>query len=109
MELSFVSPEIRDLCLNVQTAIDAIGEHDFSVLKQRLADLDAVNNAAEYMDLFQDDVSVSEDGSELYIKLSTMVLIVAQAHTNLPVAATGQIDWSRVKRVKIVSLERIDD
>ena len=109
LELSFDSQEIRNLCLNVQIAIDALGEHDSSILQQRLADLDAVTNVAEYLDLFQDEVNISEDGSELYITLSTMVLIIVQAHAKPPIDDIGQIKWSRVKRVKIVSLERIDD
>lgn len=109
LELSFDSLEIRELCHNLHTANDAIGEYDLSALKIRLVDLDAASNAAEYLDLFQDDVTMSDDGAGFYIALSTMALIAVQAHTKAPHDGEGQIDWSRVKRVKIVSLERLDD
>jgi hypothetical protein len=109
LELSFDSLEIRELCHNLHTANDVIGEHDLSALKLRLVDLDAATNAAEYLDLFQDGVTLSDDGAGFFITLSSMYLIVVQAHTRPPIDGVGQIDWSRVKRVKIVSLERLDD
>lgn len=109
MELSFDSLEIRELCHNLHSANDVIGEYDLSALKLRLVDLDAASNAAEYLDLFQDDVTMSDDGAGFYIALSSMALIVVQAHTKPPFDRAGQIDWSHVKRVKIVSLERLDD
>ena len=109
MELSFDSLEIRELCHNLHTANDVVGDHDLSLLKLRLVDLDATTNAAEYLDLFHDDVTLSDDGAGFIIKLSSMYLIVVQAHTKPPIDGAGQIDWSRVKRVKIVSLERLDD
>lgn len=109
MELSFDSLEIRELCHNLHTANDVIGEHDLSVLKLRLVDLVAAGDAAEYLDLFHDDVTMSDDGAGFYITLSTMVLIVVQAHTKSPLNGAGQIEWSRVKRVKIINLERLDD
>ncbi|WGG50465.1 hypothetical protein [Rugamonas sp. DEMB1] len=108
MELSFDTLDIRDLCLNVQIAIEAVGQHDSFALLQRLADLAAAHDVAEYLDLFF-EVSVSADDWELCIPLSSMALIVEQAHTKPPLDDSDQIDWSRVKRVKIVSLERIDD
>jgi hypothetical protein len=109
LELSFDSLEIRELCHNLHTANDAVGEYDLSALKLRLVDLDAAANAAEYLDLFQDDVTFSDDGAGFFIALGSMYLIVVQAHTKPPVDGRGQIDWSRVKRVKIAGLERLDD
>lgn len=109
MELSFDSLEIRELCHNLHTANDVIGEHDLSALKLRLVDLDAASHAAEYLDLFPNDVTMSDDGTGLQIALSTMVLIVVQAHVKPPLDSAGQVEWSRVKRVKIISLERLDD
>lgn len=109
LELSFDSLEIRELCHNLHTANDAVGEYDLSALKLRLVDLDAAANAAEYMDIFQDDVTFSDGCTRFFIALDSMYLIVVQAHIKPPVDDGGQIDWSRVKRVKIAGLERFDD
>lgn len=108
MELAFAEKNFRDLCYNELLAKQAYGSMLAGKLKRTLADLGA---ATVVTDLFLLPGNTRElTGGlrgQMVINLVDEHQLVFQAgHVNPPVLQSGEVDWSRVRRIKLLGLEK---
>lgn len=105
MELAFGTEELRDMCEHEATAIARLGLLAAAALKNRLSDV----RAAEFMS----DIVAGRPRSGVMSGLECFqfeladryVLTVVANHVPPRLDGDGRTDWSRVRRVKVVSVE----
>ena len=107
MDLAFANRDFRDLCLNEFLARQALGDALAEKLKSRLADLVA---ASVVLDLFLLPGKPREliDGRQGHMVMDLIdgqQLVFRCGHVKERVLQSGNIDWSRVRRVLILGLE----
>ena len=75
-------------------------------LSQRLADMAACDNVAEFVELFSEDVTAS--GTDAYtLRLDEgWTVTFKAAHLKLPMTQANELDWSHVRRIMISAVER---
>ncbi len=108
LELAFETKSLRTLCENADEAKAKYGETIATVLRHRLADLRAAS-------IIKDLIVGQPRLLNGYVMNDHMVvdlldeyqLVFCANHPNNPVILiTGHIDWSRVKRIKILGIEK---
>lgn len=100
MEIVFQTKELRELCQSQEEAEKALQPNLSKSLRNCLADMRAAANVSELMTLR----NLSTDGKTLTIPLSCgKVVTVRQSHLHPP-KTDGSLDWSKVYRVRILSI-----
>jgi hypothetical protein len=106
LELAFDTEELRDMCEHEATAIGRLGTLPAEALKNRLSDIQAADfindvvagrprsNVVSGVECFQFDLA------------DQYVLTVAPNHAPPRLDGNGLADWSRIRRVKVVSVEQ---
>lgn len=103
MELAFEAKELRDICENEAEAKSRLGDSIAKTLKRRLADLDA---ATSPKDLLAGRLRLGKDGKTMVIDLCEDHRIVFAAnHPDDPATADGDLDWAKVRRIRILRIE----
>lgn len=107
MELAFAERELRDLCLNGFLAEQTLGKQVAEKLKARLADFAAVAAVSELFVLPGRLRELSDDRrGQLVVDLSEgKQLVFTGGHAKERLLESGEIDWSCVRRVKILGVE----
>lgn len=105
MELAFKTRRLRTLCLEHQEAVSLMGVSAAEVLRTRIADLRAVTYLAEL-----------PVGRPMVVQARTPVLLVplhdgwslsmAVGHQPIPWAGTGELDETRVRRVRVEDISQ---
>jgi len=108
MELAFATVELRSLCQSRKKASGTIGVTGARELEQRLAELVACDTVAEFEALFPRDV-LSPSPTTRAIRLEAgYQLMFCSGHVKTPTTASNGTDWTRVTRIKIISLEAVN-
>jgi hypothetical protein len=103
LELAFETKELRDICESEAEARRQLGESVAEVLKHRLADLDA---ATSPKDLVAGRPRLGEDGGTMVLELCEGHRLVFTAnHPGNPATPTGDVDWARISRIRILRIE----
>lgn len=105
MELSFATPRIRDLCERREEAIAALGLDVALELGQRLADFEALDNAADLIALFVDAITERSPEVQLLHLSTGHTLVLVSGHAKPRVTSGGTTDWAKVTRMRIVEIE----
>ena len=98
MELAFENPELREICENNVQGESELGKRHAVVLRQCLADLLAADSLAD----LPDSPEKTQDGHFRITDSSGMAVTFSVNHSNL----AGPLDRSRVRRIKILSLNK---
>lgn len=108
MELAFSDRTFRDLCHNELLANETYGALLASKLKRSLADLYAVTVVQDLLLLPGKPRNLPDDTDDkMVIDLADGFMLIFKAgHIRQPILPSGEIDWSRVKRIKILGLEK---
>lgn len=108
MELAFAEKNFRDLCCNETLARQAYGNLLSGKLKRILADLGAATVVSDLLLLPGSPRELTGDfRGRMVINLVDEYQLVFQAgHVNPPVLQSGEVDWSRVRRIKLLGLEK---
>jgi toxin HigB-1 len=104
LELSFYDKNIRHICENNSFAIRKYGERVANKLKGRLADMIAVDCP---LDLPAGNLLIIKSSGDNVCKLELSdgySLLFCQIQNKIPLDEAGEIDWSKVNRVKILKL-----
>lgn len=104
LELAFESLELRRLCENALKAKRLLGVDVAKALQERLADLHA---ATSIDDLLIGTPTPLRHGSvqQMAIFLGHGIrLVFVQNHRRCPTLDSGNVDWSQVRRIKIVEI-----
>lgn len=107
MELAFTDKVFRDWCVNRSLARQALGLPLADRLNRRLADLAAAAVVSEIFGLpgRPRELSGERQGHIAVDLLDGQQLVFQSGHVKAPLHPSGNVDWSRVRRVKILGLE----
>lgn len=104
LELAFKSKFLRTLCESEETAYRKLGVKVTKRLKARLEDLQAAANITE---LTAGAPRPVDDGTQQHMAVSLVEgysIEFAANHVSNPVTSSGDVDWSKVRRIKILSI-----
>lgn len=103
MRIAFDTQSLRQLCEQEENANDALGAEEARKLMNRLADLSAAHTVHELVAGRPHPV----DGADEYaVNLGdTSRIIFCANHVTNPVLGNGAIDWSRVRRIRVLRIE----
>ena len=103
MELAFDDKSLRTLCESEAPARRELGLEVAEVLKRRLADLCAATSVKDLVAGQPREL----DAAHMAVDLCDGHRIVFCAnHSSNPMTETGDLDWSKVNRVKVLRIER---
>lgn len=103
LELSFQSEALRRLCESRLRAIAALGGETAGDLMSKLADLDAAQNAADFLSVLAPEDVLEIGDHELFIAIgSNHAARLRQGHVNAKLDAGGNSDWEKVTRMKVI-------
>ncbi|WP_132190493.1 MULTISPECIES: hypothetical protein [Kribbella] len=104
MELAFETRALRTLCEEDDVAAKKLPGEVVDALKRRLADLHAADSV---LDLVVGRPDFDPTAPLVRMTLAAnYVLTCAANHRICPLQATGAVDWQRVRRLKILTIER---
>jgi len=106
LELSFANRFLRQLCENEITAKRQLGDEASQIFRRRLADLRAV---ASVTDIVIGKLQFNEDSKPAEISMEICDgcrVIFCPNHNATPELATGNVDWKKVTRIKIMRIEK---
>ena len=108
IQLAFHDENIRKVCESTISAKRKYGGVAGPSLHARLADLKAADSPVDLVDLgFADFDKTGND--QIVIFLDDGYRVNAVANHKPPPGLLGQLDWSKVTRVKILSIERANE
>jgi hypothetical protein len=104
--ISFDTRELLECCSNLEVAEQRLGSAHAQALVSLIADAEAFENAGELITFF---------GSEAHVAENDSILVAIGSHYRMEFVAVGirfvrdadgKIDWTSVRRVKLVDLSR---
>lgn len=108
MEVAFDTKALRTLCERLDVAEDVLGSAVAERMKARLMDLQAARTIKDVV-VGNPQVLGWIAGSDLCIDLLNGYRMVIRAnHPHNPLTDSGEIDWTRVRRVKLLRIENSD-
>lgn len=108
MEIAFDSQKIRSICEDQSVATKELGSDIAEALKRRLADVRAANTVPELPTGNPRIVHHSQE--RLTMDLGGGYVISLEAnHRRNPIREGDEIDWTRVSRLRVVSIGRADE
>ena len=110
MDVAFNSKDLRTICENQELANDKFGLSIGAKLRDRLADLMAGTNIHDVVVGNPEPHQLNGHGDGYKIDLiDNYRIFITSGHVKTPLKENGEIDWNKVTRVKIVSIENIDN
>jgi toxin HigB-1 len=106
LEISFSTKELRDLCEQEALAITNIGIRASQALKNRLSDLQAADGVYDVLAGRPSVGLVGTNECYFFELADRYVLTITANHAQPRTVDNGQTDWSRVRRVKVLSVEQ---
>jgi proteic killer suppression protein len=104
LELAFANKSLRELCESEAQADRHLGPTIAQKLRRRLSDLRAARNVKDLVAGRPRELAGGRRGCVGVQLSSESRLVFCANHTVLPVLETGDVDWSKVSRVKILSI-----
>lgn len=104
VEIAFAKKPLRQLCESERTARRALGATVAERLKRRLADLRAANCVKDLVAGRPRELHSAPAG-QIAVELGEgFQLIFSPNHSVIPLMHGTRVDWSKVNRVKIISI-----
>jgi plasmid maintenance system killer protein len=105
VEIAFAKKSLRQLCENERRARRSLGATVAERLKRRLADLRAANCVQDLVAGRPRELAGTRAG-QIAVELGDGFQLIFSANHSVPPLLDGvRLDWSKVNRVKIVSIE----
>jgi hypothetical protein len=108
LEFTFATVGLRGLCEGRRKALATLGVAAACSLSQRLADMAACDNVAEFVDLFSEDTFLLGPGTYALRLDDGWTVTFRAAHLKVPMTQANELDWSRVRRIMILAVEQLD-
>jgi hypothetical protein len=105
LELAFDTMALRDICESDEMARRKLGVKVAAGLKRRLSDFQAMDS----FDELPTARPKKNSNSCTFSLPDGWRLVVTVGHGDNPTLASGSIDWSKVTRIKILSIEKADE
>ena len=106
MELAFDSRSLRTICESEADAKRELGPIVAEVLKHRLADMRAATSVRDLLVGKPRIISESDHHFMVIDLCEGYQLIFCANHPPNPEVEPGELDWQRVRRIKITRIER---
>jgi len=106
MQLTFTHKTLRELCEQEAAALNRFGARVAEQLKNRLADLHAASSLADFSAICSQSLLDSSDGEKSVELCDGLWLVLTSSQKDAPRDAVGNVDWTRVKRVKILDIRQ---
>lgn len=106
LDIAFENKDLRSICENDKKAKERYGEQITDKLKRRLADLRAVADVRELVAGNPSEIGENKFKLDLGDQYH---LIFVSNHIRVPILNEDKIDWTKVKRIKILSIEKKHD
>lgn len=106
LEFTFATVGLRGLCEGRRKALATMGVAAALSLSQRLADMAACDNVAEFVELFSEDVTAADTETYALRLDDGWTVTFKAAHLKLPTTQASELDWSRVRRIMILAVEQ---
>ena len=104
MIVSFDTRELLEQCLSLERAEQLLGTPVAQVLVGILADVEALDNCGDLIDLFGEDAKIiGNDMISLKVGPSHRARFVAVG-AKLTRTADGRVDWRKVHRLKLIEI-----
>jgi hypothetical protein len=104
IQLAFESKALRTICEDAEQTRRELGPIAADVLKRRLADL---RSCTSIRDLLAGHPRIAADGNLMVVDLADEYKLILQAnHPKNPLKEDGNVDWTRVVRIKILAIGR---
>ena len=105
VEIAFAKKSLRQLCESERTARRSLGTRVAERLKRRLADLRAANCVKDLVAGRPRELRGDRAG-QIAVQLGESFQLIFSANHSVPPLLDGvRVDWSRVNRLKIISIE----
>lgn len=104
LELAFANKSLRKLCESEAHADRHLGRTVAQQLRRRLSDLRAATNVKDLVAGRPREVTGGRRGRMAVELTSDCRLVFCANHAVLPLLASDDVDWSKVNRVKILSI-----
>jgi hypothetical protein len=116
LELSFENPKLRKICEDKKVALERYGPLIANVLQTHLADIRAAHTISETLEDFykigetseKDSKALSYDLYEFDME-SIYGLQFRIGHTKIPVDPSGEPQWDKISRMKILDIAKHDE
>jgi hypothetical protein len=106
VQLAFHSAWLRTICESERIAKDEFGEAVAEALKRRLADMSAATSVNDLV-AGRPRALGGTAPKQMTVGLCDNYRVTFTAnHTKNPMTETGDFDWKRVSRIKILRIER---
>jgi hypothetical protein len=106
LEISFAERSLRSLCENRAKAEAAFGVEAAINLQRRLADLRAATSIRDLIFGAFRRTGEKLDNVLIFDLGGGFSMTVVQNHMVAPLLKSGRIDWKKVRRVKVLKIER---
>lgn len=108
VEIAFAKKSLRQVCESERTARHSLGAAVAEKLKRRLADLRAANSVKDLVAGRPKELTNARAG-QISLELAEGFRLILSANHNVPPLLEGtRVDWSKVSRIKIISIEDTD-
>lgn len=105
MEFAFETRGLRDICEKQTVAKDKLGIELAEALKHRLADLRAATTIADVLVGNCRHISGMPDEYLVIDLVHGQRLVIAANHPNKQRDEAGNVDWTKVNRIKFLRIE----
>lgn len=105
LELAFADEDLREACERKSAAEAEFGTAIAQYLRRRIAEVRASDNVAAILTGNARPHGKGHAAQYLVDVRDGWRLVLAANHQDPPMLPSGQIDWSRVTRVKILRIE----
>ena len=106
MELSFQTEDLRRMCEHEAVALEQLGQLAAGALKNRLSDLYGADFIADVLAGRPRQLSSNGVDCIQFDLAERYTLTVSPNHVPPRNKPNGHTDWSRVRRIKIISVEQ---
>lgn len=103
MIISFNSQDLRDCCASLERAEAAIGSTHARELMAALSDAEAAETAADFVELYKPNATVTGDSVTLVIGTQYRAIFEAIGASLVRNRKTA-LDWRSVRRLKMMDL-----
>jgi 3-oxoacyl-ACP reductase-like protein len=108
LELAFATKTLREICESEVKASRELGVRVAEKLKRRLADLRAASCVNDLVAGRRRTRSSRNRQMALNLNKSSKIILCSN-HNTTPILESGNVDWSKVTRVKILRIEGAHD
>lgn len=106
--ISFETDELRQQCCEYANAEAALGALDARALFTALADAEATENAAEWIEFSGDELAIDDDGSLLLSFGAESFARLIPVGVKFEMADDGSVKWQTVRHLKLTHMGNRD-